>query len=109
MLDHETRVFPELLEVVLSLKALDLKRLLSLRVQGRDDELLQDVTFVVKGLQERLQGFKRQSLPLGMQVRSDQVNKVVQYRLDLKASLIESLLVLTLPNGYPFELSCEYH
>ena len=44
-----------------------------------------------------------------MQVRSDQVNKVVEYRLDLKASLIESLLVLTLPNGYPFELSCEYH
>ena len=58
MLDHETRIFPELLEVVLSLIALDLKRLLSLRVQGRDDELLQDVTFVVKGLQERLQGFK---------------------------------------------------
>ena len=109
MLDHETRIFSELFEVVLSLKALDLKRLLSLRVQGRDHELLQDVTFVVKGLQERLQGFKRQSLPLGMQVRSDQVNKVVEYRLDLKASLIESLLILTLPDGDPFELSCKDH
>ena len=109
MLDHETRIFPELLEVVLSLIALDLKSLLSLRMQSRDDELLQDVTFVVKGLQEGLQGFKRQSLLLGMQVRSDQVNKVIKYRLDLKASLIESLLILTLPDGHPFELSSENH
>ena len=44
-----------------------------------------------------------------MQVRSDQVNKVVEYRFDLKASLIESLLVLTLPDGHPFQLSCKNH
>ena len=77
LLDQEAGLFPELVEVVLSLKALDLKGLLSLRVQGRDHKLLQDVTFVVKGLQEGLQGFKRESLLLGMQVGSDQVNKVV--------------------------------
>jgi hypothetical protein len=44
-----------------------------------------------------------------MQVRSDQVNKVIKYRLDLKASLIESLLILTLPDGDPFQLSCKNH
>jgi hypothetical protein len=98
LLDHETGLFPELVEVVLSLKALYLQGLFSLRVQGRDHKLLQDVTFVVKGLQEGLQGFQRESLLLGMEVSSDQVNKVVKHRLDLKASLIESLLVLTLPD-----------
>jgi hypothetical protein len=58
LLDQEAGLFPEFVEVVLSLKAFDLQGLLSLRVQGRDDELLQDVTFVVKGLQEGLQGFQ---------------------------------------------------
>ena len=37
-----------------------------------------------------------------MEVGSDQVNKAVKYRFDLKASLIQSLLVLTLPEGHPF-------
>ena len=83
LLDQEAGLFPELVEVVLSLIALDLQGLLSLRVQGRDHKLLQDVTFVVKGLQEGLQGSQRESLLLGMEVSSYQVNKVVKHRFNL--------------------------
>ena len=88
LLNHDPSLLPELVEIVLSLEALDLQRLLPLRVHDRNDQLFHYVALVMQRLQHGFQGFETHALPLGLQVTSDQVDQAVQHTLDLQRRVV---------------------